>query len=65
MVISSDTDLVPAIKYIKFKGKKAEYVGFSAKPSLGMARESSLSVLLLPEDIKRFTTTERDQELAA
>ncbi len=57
MVVSSDTDLIPAIKQVRRMGKKVEYVGFSARPSLGMARESSLSVLLLPEDIARLTAT--------
>ncbi|OGG46965.1 hypothetical protein A2671_02600 [Candidatus Kaiserbacteria bacterium RIFCSPHIGHO2_01_FULL_49_13] len=56
VVVSSDTDLIPAIKYAKFKDKKVEYVGFSAQPSLGMARESTLSVLLLPDDLQKFTS---------
>lgn len=55
VVVSSDTDLIPAIQYVRrYKNKQVEYVGFAAKPSLGMARESSLSVLLLPEDLQRF-----------
>ena len=58
VVVSSDTDLIPAIRYVREKGKKVEYAGFSIQPSLGMARESSLSILLLPEDVRRFTTTE-------
>ncbi len=57
IVISSDTDLIPAIRYARKKGKTIEYVGFSRHPSLGMVRESSLSVLLLPEDIQRFTAS--------
>lgn len=65
VIVSSDTDLVPAIKYVKFKGKKVEYVGCSAKPSLGMARESTLSILLLPEDLQNFTRTDDNQKLAA
>ncbi|MDO8552105.1 MAG: NYN domain-containing protein [bacterium] len=51
VIVSSDTDLIPAIKYVLNKGKKVEYVGFADRPSLGLARESSLSVLLLPDDI--------------
>ena len=54
MVVSSDTDLIPAIRYVRGRGKVVEYVGFSAKPSLGMARESTMSILLLPEDLERF-----------
>lgn len=36
IIISSDTDLIPAIKYSKYKKKKIEYVGFSHAPSFGM-----------------------------
>ena len=54
VVVSSDTDLIPAIKYVVGKGKKIEYVGFSTRPSLGMTKECSLSVLLLQEDVDKF-----------
>ncbi len=54
ILISSDTDLIPAIKYIKFKDKKLEYVGFSHNPSFGMIKWSTTRRLLLPEDINRF-----------
>jgi len=54
ILVSSDTDLIPAIKYIKYKGKKIEYVGFSHTPSLGMQKHTDLSILLLPEDIEKF-----------
>ena len=52
VVVSSDTDLVPAIKYIKFKQKKVEYVGFSHRPSLGMQRYSDINILLQKKDIQ-------------
>jgi uncharacterized LabA/DUF88 family protein len=55
VVVSSDTDLIPAIRYVLSRGKKVEYVGFSSRPSLGMARESSLSILLLPDDLNKMT----------
>lgn len=54
VVASSDTDLIPAIKHVISIGKKLEYAGFAAKPSLGMTRECSLTILLLPEDIRKF-----------
>lgn len=57
IIVSSDTDLIPAIQYVQFKGKKVEYVGFSQHPSLGMAKQSDLSVLLLAEDLEKLTTT--------
>ncbi len=54
ILVSSDTDLIPAIKYLKYKGKKLEYVGFSHNPSLSMQKYADFSVLLLPEDIEKF-----------
>jgi uncharacterized LabA/DUF88 family protein len=38
ILISSDTDLIPAIAKAQEKGKIVEYVGFSHKISLAMAR---------------------------
>jgi uncharacterized LabA/DUF88 family protein len=54
ILVSSDTDLIPAIQYIKYKGKKLEYVGFSHAPSLGMQKYANFSILLRPEDIEKF-----------
>jgi uncharacterized LabA/DUF88 family protein len=54
ILISSDTDLIPAIRYIKYKEKKLEYIGFAHAPSLGMQKYANISRLLLPEDIERF-----------
>ncbi len=54
ILISSDTDLIPAISYIKYKEKKLEYVGFAHAPSLGMQKYANISRLLLPEDIEKF-----------
>ena len=56
VVVSSDTDLLPAIKYVLSRGKKVEYVGFATRPSLGMSKECSLSVLLLQEDIDKMAS---------
>jgi len=56
IVISSDTDLIPAVKYVIGRGKKIEYVGFSVQPSLGMAKECTLSILLPQPDVDRFAT---------
>lgn len=55
ILISSDTDLVPALREIKMVGKKAEYVGFSHQPSYGIQKNVSSSTLLSPADIERFT----------
>ncbi|MFA5359013.1 MAG: NYN domain-containing protein [Patescibacteria group bacterium] len=54
VLISSDTDLIPAIKKIKYLGKAIEYVGFSHQPSLGMQKNVNLSRLLLEEEVKKF-----------
>jgi uncharacterized LabA/DUF88 family protein len=54
ILVSSDTDLIPAIRYIKYKKKKFEYVGFAHSPSLGMQKYANLSRLLLPDDIEKF-----------
>lgn len=54
ILISSDTDLIPAINYLKYKNKKLEYVGFSHSPSLGMQKYANLSILLTPSDIEKF-----------
>jgi len=54
ILVSSDTDLIPAIKYIRYKKKKLEYIGFSHAPSFGIQKFANFSRLLLPEDIERF-----------
>ena len=54
IIVSSDTDLIPAIKYVKYKKKRLEYVGFSHAPSFGMQKYANLSILLLPKDIENF-----------
>jgi len=54
MLISSDTDLIPAIQYIRSEGKKLEYIEFSRAPSFGLQKNADLSVLLRPIDIEKF-----------
>ncbi len=55
IVMSSDTDLVPAIKYVrKAKKKTIEYVGFGANPSLGLIKESSVSRVFSQTDLIPF-----------
>lgn len=51
ILVSSDTDLLPAILKAKAKGKVVEYVGFSHKPSLAMVANCSVSRLLTREDL--------------
>jgi uncharacterized LabA/DUF88 family protein len=54
ILVSSDTDLIPAIRYVKYRKKKLEYVGFAHAPSLGIQKYANLSRLLLPDDIEKF-----------
>ena len=56
ILVSSDTDLEPAIWKAKKKGKIVEYVGFSHKPSVAMVRFCSESTLLKKEDLLPFLT---------
>jgi len=54
ILISSDTDLLPAVKKAREKGKIVEYIGFSHQPSLAMIANCSKSRLLKKEDLKPF-----------
>ncbi|MBI2036337.1 NYN domain-containing protein [Candidatus Microgenomates bacterium] len=51
ILVSSDTDLAPAIKKAREKGKIVEYIGFSHMPSVAMVANCSQSRLLTKEDI--------------
>lgn len=54
IVVSSDTDLIPAIKYIRYKKKNVEYVGFAGEPSFGMIKECNTQRLFSREDLSPF-----------
>lgn len=54
ILVSSDTDLQPAIEKARKKGKIIEYVGFSHKASVAMVRFCSESRLLTKEDLLPF-----------
>ena len=54
ILVSSDTDLLPAISKAKEKGMLVEYVGFSHKPSLALVARCSESRLLRKEDLAPF-----------
>ncbi len=56
ILVSSDTDLLPAIKKARQRGKKVEYVGFSHMPSVAMVANCSQSRLLKKEDLLSFVT---------
>lgn len=54
ILISSDTDLIPAIKKVRHLGKKLEYIGFSHLPSFALQKNATLSRLLLRDDLEGF-----------
>lgn len=54
IIISSDTDLIPAMEKIKRMGKKIEYVGFGHQPSLALQTYATISRLLIKEDLEPF-----------
>ena len=54
ILVSSDTDLEPAINRVRKKGKIVEYIGFSHKASVAMVRFCSESTLLKKEDLLPF-----------
>lgn len=51
ILVSSDTDLLPAIKKAREKNKTVEYIGFSNQPSIAMVANCSKSRLLTKEDL--------------
>lgn len=57
IIISSDTDLIPAIEKVKQLGKEIEYIGFSHQPSFAMEKFATLSRLLIKEDLEEFVNT--------
>ena len=54
ILVSSDTDLIPAIKRARQKGKEVEYVGFSRQPSLALIANCASSRLLTKEDLVKY-----------
>lgn len=54
ILVSSDTDLIPAINKSRDKGKLVEYIGFSHQPSVAMVANCTQSRLLRKEDLISF-----------
>ncbi|TSC86825.1 MAG: hypothetical protein G01um101416_590 [Microgenomates group bacterium Gr01-1014_16] len=53
-LVSSDTDLLPAVEKTISKGKLVEFVGFAHLPSYALIRKCSSSRLLHKEDLMKF-----------
>lgn len=54
ILVTSDTDLIPAIAKARSMKKKVEYIGFSHKPSYALITHSDIRRLLTKEDIEQF-----------
>lgn len=54
IVISSDTDLMPAMEKVKKLGKGVEYIGFAHQPTIALQTVSTLSRLLIKEELEPF-----------
>ena len=58
VLVSSDTDLIPAVHSVRSKKKKVEYIGFAHRPSFGLMKNVSLTTTLRREDLKGFFAQE-------
>ena len=54
VLVSSDTDLIPAVQGVRGKRKKVEYIGFAHRPSFGLIRNVDLTTTLRHEDVVAF-----------
>lgn len=54
IIVSSDTDLLPAVKKAREKKKIVEFVGFSHMPSYAMMNNCSKYTLLTKKDVLPF-----------
>ena len=54
ILVSSDTDLIPALDKAREKGKKIEYVGFSHNPSYALIAHSGIRRLLRVEELREW-----------
>lgn len=54
ILISSDTDLIPALEKARLMKKQIEYLGFSHKPSYGLITHSDIRRLLTKDDLEQF-----------
>lgn len=54
ILLSSDTDLIPAIQQVRTLGKNVEYIGFAHKPSFGLQKHASLSRLVIEDALMPF-----------
>lgn len=53
-LISSDTDLIPAIQMARDEGKKIIYVGFENSISRALQKNCSSYIVIKKKDIQKF-----------
>lgn len=56
ILISSDTDLIPAIRKVREKGKNLEYIGFEYQPSKAIRKHASSTKLLTKAEVQKFAS---------
>ncbi len=54
VLVSSDTDLIPAVLAVRGKKKQVEYIGFAHRPSFGLMKNVDLTTTLRREDLAGF-----------
>lgn len=54
ILISSDSDLIPAIRMVQRRGKMVKHIGFKHKSSIALSRECHEKHLLIKKEIKPF-----------
>ena len=59
IIVSSDTDLLPAVKKAKEKKKIVEYIGFSHMRSYAMVNNCSKFTLLTKKDLQPFVKIQK------
>lgn len=64
ILVSSDTDLLPAVKKAKEKGKMVRYIGFSHLPSVAMVANCSQSRLLTKDDLLPFIVRKSHKKMS-
>jgi uncharacterized LabA/DUF88 family protein len=62
ILVSSDTDLIPALAKARSMKKKIEYIGFSHKPSYGLITHSDIRRLLTKDDVQQFLPKMEEKE---
>jgi len=54
ILISSDTDLIPAVENVVKRKKKIEYVGLTYRPSFGLMKKVTETRLLTRKELEKF-----------